>query len=544
MGFKRAPSHGVRRRLISFAAPRWAGVCVLALALAVAGCAVGPDYHRPDYKVPGQFGAATQPSTQPSTQPTTQPVVVDLTRWWESFGDAQLNSLVERAVNSNLTVQVAELRLREARYQLQISRSGLFPVANASGSYQHARFSKNGFYLPGSNNASGVGSSNASRATGSGSGSGSSSSSGLASAFNRTELDTWQAGFDASWEIDIFGGVRREIEAARADEAASLEARRDAMVTLLAEVARNYIDLRGAQLQLSIARENVRSQQDTVELTRSRFAAGLNSDLDVARAEAQVASTRSQIPVRETQIQQDIHRLSVLLAQPPNALEEELIVQHPLPSAPPEVPIGLPSELLRRRPDVRQAERQLAAANARIGAATADLFPRFALTGGVGLAAGHPSDLFNSSSIYYSIGPQINWRIFDAGRIRANVSVQTMREQEAMAQYQSTILRSLEDVENALVGYNEERQRWQFLREAVAANRRAVDLAGQLYTKGLTDFLNVLEAQRNLFASQDLMAQSEETVSANVVALYKALGGGWESQEQEEQAAKSEQAKR
>ena len=522
----------------------WAFIFFLGFALGVAGCAVGPDYHRPDYKVPGQFGPATQPATQPSTQPTTQPTVaVDLTRWWESFGDTQLNSLIERAVNSNLTVQVAELRLREARYQLQFSRSGLFPVANANGSYQHARFSKNGFYLPGASNASGIGSSNASRATGSGTGSNSNNSSGLASAFNRSEIDTWQAGFDASWELDVFGGVRREIEAARADEAASLEARRDAMVTLLAEVARNYIDLRGAQLQLAIARDNVRSQQDTVDLTRSRFAAGLNSDLDVARAEAQVASTRAAIPLRETQIQQDIHRLSVLLAQPPNALEEELIKQQPVPSAPPEVPIGLPSELLRRRPDVRQAERQLAAANARIGAATADLFPRFALTGGVGLASGHPSDLFNSSSIYYSIGPQINWRIFDAGRIRANIDVQNMREQEALAQYQSTILRSLEDVENALVGYTQERQRWQALRDAVSANHRAVDLANQLYTKGLTDFLNVLEAQRNLFASQDLLAQSEGAVSADVVALYKALGGGWESQEVEAQPAKVAQAK-
>jgi NodT family efflux transporter outer membrane factor (OMF) lipoprotein len=428
---------------------------------------------------------------------------------------------------------VAELRLRESRYQLQSQRTGIFPVANGSASYQHDRFSKNGFYIPGAaaGAATSGGSSAPSRAAPAG-GAASSNSSGLASAFNRTEIDTWQAGFDASWEIDFFGGVQRSIEAARADEQASVEARRDALVTLLAEVARNYIDLRGSQRELAIARENVRSQQDTVELTRSRFQAGLTSDLDVARAEALVATTQSQIPPVETAIQQDIHRLSVLLGQAPGSLEQELSEPRPMPSAPPEIPVGIPSELLRRRPDVRQAERQLAAASARIGSATAELFPRFALTGGLGLAAGHPEDVFKTSSVYYSVGPAINWRIFDSGRIRANIQVENAREQEAAAQYQSVVLRSLEDVENALVAYAHERTRWQSLEQAVNANRRAVELANQLYIKGLTDFLNVLESQRNLFASEDQLAQSERTVSADVVALYKALGGGWESQEQ------------
>ena len=510
---------------------------LLSLSLClIGGCMVGPDYHQPQMKMPDHFAApATQPATQPTTQPLTQASApVDLTRWWDAFNDAQLTSLIARAVASNLDVRVAELRLREARYQLQMQRTGLFPVANANASYQRDRFSKNGFYIPGAAAQAGANSNSSgtrSRAT-TGGPAGSSNSSGLASAFTRSEIDTWDAGFDASWEIDVFGGVRRSIEAARADEQASVEARRSAMLSLLAEVARNYIDLRGAQRELAIARENVKSQQETVELTRSRFAAGLTNDLDVARAEALVATTLSQIPPLEISVQQSIHRLGVLLAQDPTALEKELAEPKPVPPAPLDVPLGLPSDLLRRRPDIRQAERQLASASARIGAAKADLFPRFALTGGFGWASGHVENLFDNSSLYYSIGPAIQWRIFDAGRIRANVQVQSAREEEALAQYQSTVLHALEDVENALVAYGQERVRWQQLNAAVQANRRATDLANQLYTKGLTDFLNVLESQRNLFASEDQLAQSERSVSADVVALYKALGGGWESQEQ------------
>jgi outer membrane protein, multidrug efflux system len=515
---------------------------LFSLLLIAGGCTVGPDYHQPQTKMPDRFSAlAAQPATQPTTQPLTQAAEpVDLRRWWDAFEDAQLTSLIDRAVQSNLDIRVAELRLRESRYQLQIQRTGLFPVANANASYQRDRFSKNGFYIPGASSSAAASSNsggNRSRATTGGPGS--SNSSGLASAFTRSEIDTWDAGFDASWEIDVFGGVRRSIEAARADEQASVEGRRNAMLSLLAEVARNYIDLRGAQRELVIAHQNVKSQQETVELTRSRFAAGLTTDLDVARAEAQVATTLSQIPPLETSIQQAVHRLGVLLAQDPTALQKELAEPKPVPPAPINVPLGLPSDLLRRRPDIRQAERQLAAASARIGAAESDLFPRFALTGGFGWAAGHVENIFDSSSLYYSIGPAINWRIFDAGRIRANVAVQNAREEEALVQYQSTVLRALEDVENALVAYGQERVRWQHLNDAVQANRRAVDLANQLYTKGLTDFFNVLESQRNLFASEVQLAQSERSVSDDVVALYKALGGGWESQEEEEPPAQN-----
>jgi NodT family efflux transporter outer membrane factor (OMF) lipoprotein len=331
--------------------------------------------------------------------------------------------------------------------------------------------------------------------------------------------------------LDVFGGVRRSVEAARADEQAAIESRRDTMISLLAEVARNYIDLRGLQRELDIARQNIQSQQDTVDLTKSRFQAGLATDLDVARAEAQVATTRAAVPNLQTSLSQAAHRIAVLLGQDPNALQAELTREAPIPAGPPIVPVGLPSELLRRRPDIRRAERELAAANARVGAATADLFPRFSLTGSLGLASGAFKGLGRLESVYYSVGPSVSWPIFDAGRIRANIHVQTERENQAAAEYEAAVLTSLEDVENALVAYANERARWEELHRAVDANQRAVDLARQLYQKGLTDFLNVLDAQRNLFASQDEMVQSERNVSTDVVALYKVLGGGWESME-------------
>lgn len=522
---------------------RWMGGVILALA--AGGCVVGPDYQKPAVSVPARFSAA-HPATRPATQP-----VAGLERWWENFNDPVLDSLVDRAVKTNLDLRIAQSRVREARSQLQIQRAGQLPRLNSSASYARDRFSKEGFYLPagaaggGQATLSGNGGGGAagaaagtlgrseSRATSANGSSNStfSNSSGLASAFTRSEIDTWQGGFDASWELDIFGGVQRSIEAAGADEQAAVESRRDVMVSLLAELARNYIDVRGLQRELEIAKENIRSQQDTVDLTRSRFAAGLSTDLDVARAEAQVATTRAAVPGLITSLQMSVHRIGVLMGQDPAALEAELTRAAPIPAPPPTVPVGLPSQLLRRRPDIRRAERQLAAATARVGAATADLFPRFSLTGSLGLASGQITNLGRLDAVYYGIGPSVSWPIFDAGRIRANINVQNAREEQALAQYQASILTSLEDVENAIVAYDQEQARHAQLQRAVDANRRAVELADQLYQKGLTDFLNVLESQRNLFASEDQLVQSERNLSSDVVSLYKALGGGWEAEQ-------------
>ena len=317
------------------------------------------------------------------------------------------------------------------------------------------------------------------------------------------------------------------MEAADADLAASEESCRDVLVTLLSEVALNYVRLRGAQRRLVIARDNIRAQQDTVELTETRHKHGFTSELDVTQARTQLASTQSQVPLLENEIKQAIYQISVLLAQPPASLMEELATDRPIPTTPPEIPIGLPSDLLRRRPDVRSAERQLAAATARIGEATADLFPRFSLTGSFGPQSRDIRHILDRNSLAWSVGPQMSWPVFDGWRIRANIQVQNARQEQALAAYERTVLTALQDVENALVAYANEQVRRQSLAEAVQAGQQSTDLSNELYTHGMTVFLNVLESQRALYALQDQLAQSETTVVTNLIALYKALGGGW-----------------
>jgi NodT family efflux transporter outer membrane factor (OMF) lipoprotein len=437
---------------------------------------------------------------------TTQPL--QMTQWWQVFDDRVLDVLVARAVQANLDLRQAEARVREARALRGVAAADFWPTINTSGAYARRRRSEN--VSPAQ-----IGPVNGSTPAG-----------GAQPA--QLEGDLFQAGFDASWEVDLFGGVRRSIEAADADLAASVEDLRDVLVTLLAEVARNYVEVRGFQRRLAIAQNNIRSQQETLELTRARFEAGLTSQLDVVQAASQLATTQAQVPTLEISTKQGIHRLSVLLGLVPGALLPELSLEAPIPPVPPEVPIGLPSDLLRRRPDIRRAERQVAAATARIGVAVADLFPKLSLTGSLGLQSNLLADLTLGSSRFWSIGPTLSWPIFDAGRIRANIQVQGAREEQRLAQYEQAVLTSLEEVENTLVAYGREQVRRDKLAEAVEANQRAVELANELYTRGLGDFLNVLESQRSLFASQSDLVQSEATASANVVALYKALGGGWE----------------
>jgi len=340
--------------------------------------------------------------------------------------------------------------------------------------------------------------------------------------------DLFQLGLDAGWEVDLFGGTRRSVEAATADLEASEEGLRDVMVSLLAEIAVNYMELRGNQRRIAIARDNIEAQRQTVELTRAKFQAGLSSELEIAQAEALLSTTESRVPQFESASKKAIHRLGVLLGAGPGALLQELSDPSALPVAPPEIPVGLPSELLRRRPDVRRAERQLAAATARVGVATADLFPRFFLTGNAGWQSVNASDLISPQSRALSFGPSIQWPVFDAGRIRANIRVQNARQEQALAQYEKTVLASLEDVENSLVAYSKEQVTRNHLAQAVDANRRAVEISNELYTKGLVDFLNVLVNQRSLFQLQEQLALSEQAVCTNLVALYKSLGGGWE----------------
>ncbi|MGH7828355.1 MAG: efflux transporter outer membrane subunit [Candidatus Binatia bacterium] len=467
------------------------------LALLTAGCSVGPNYEKPDVPVPAGWNEAQQNGVSQQA--------AELTRWWTAFDDPLLNSLVGRAVQSNLDLRLAEARIREARALRAVTASGAWPAVDVSGSYSRSRASENAFSSP----AQGAG--------------------GSFSPVGEGAQDLFRTGFDASWEIDLFGGVRRSVEAADATIEATVEDRRNTLVTLLGDVANNYIDLRGFQQRLEVARANLKAQQETLEINKIRFEAGLASDLDVAQAEGQVNITASQIPLLESSLKQAGHRLDVLVGLQPGALWAEVSKEAPIPALPPEVLIGLPSELLRRRPDIRRAERQLAAATAQVGAVTADLFPRFFLTGAAGLQSISAGDWLTGGSRFWSIGPTITWPIFDAGRIRANIEVRNAQQEQALTQYEKAILTALEDVENSLVGYSREQARYRSLTEAVAANRRAVAMANELYVNGLVNFLNVLEAQRSLYASENDLAQSEAAMASNLVSLYKALGGGWET---------------
>lgn len=464
-------------------------VALLSL-LALAGCMVGPDYAPPRLDMPSQWSEAPD-QIAPSPGPT---------RWWETFGDAHLDSLVDRAVAANLDVKVAEARVREARANRTISAAPLFPWIDSSASYSRSQQSVNAFE---NRQFADVG--------------------GLAQ-----PQSLYQAGFDASWEIDVFGGTRRGMEAAAAELEAQLLERGNVLMTLIAEVARNYVELRGAQRQLEVARQNLAFQRDTLQLTRARFQGGLASDLDVSRQEAQVETTAAEIPLVERNYKAGVHRLSVLLAEPPGSLASELAATRPIPEAPPALPPGLPSDLLRQRPDVGQAERQLAAATARVGVATADLFPKFSITGAAGLESISASDWFTGASKAWSFGPTISWPIFRGGQIVATIEVRNAQEEQALLSYRQIVLNALEDVENAIVSYTRERERRASLALAVDANQRAVDTATQLYTRGLTDFLDVLDAQGNLLRSQTALTISDTSVSSSLIALHKALGGGWE----------------
>jgi NodT family efflux transporter outer membrane factor (OMF) lipoprotein len=478
-------------------------LCLCATALLIAGCKVGPNFKEPQRTMPD--GWATPPSTQPTTRTSVATAeTTNVARWWQNFNDPVLARLVERAMQSNLDLRQAHSRIVQARAQRGVEVAAFWPNANVGASYSKSGTSGNSttFVDP----VTGTTSSRTSGGT----------------------RDSYRAGFDASWELDVFGGVRRGIEAAEADIAASIEDQRDVLILITSEVALNYVNLRGFQRQITIAQENLQSQLRSADLTRRRQRGGLVSGLDVANAEAQVASTRSQIPLLEQNARQTLYNIALLLGQEPSALVAELEQPTEIPPTPANVPIGLPSELLRRRPDIRRAEQQLHSATARVGVATADLFPRFSLTGQLGTTGSEFSALGNWSSRFWSVGPSISWPIFSAGRIRANIAVQNAVQEQAAMSYEQAVLTALNDVEVALVAYSREQEHRQSLVEAVAANRRAVDLATQLYTQGQTGFLDVLSAQRSLYVSEDALVRSDTTVATNLVALYKALGGGWE----------------
>jgi outer membrane protein, multidrug efflux system len=492
---------------------------ILLFIAALTSCTVTPQHRKTEVSVPPSW------SSDPGKRATTP--VADLSEWWTSFEDAELNALISQAEETNLDLREAEARIRETRALRRVTAADAWPLLNGSGSYTRSRFSENSIsstseFLDGdiigtpddSGNAGANGDTDTGQSRGFGGFSG--------------DRNSFRVGFDASWEIDLFGHVHWAVEAAEADIAAARENRRDVLVSVLAEVARNYTEMRGAQRRPTVARENLIAQQEIVEITQDRFAAGLTSALDSAQANALLATTQSQLPILESTTAQIIHRLGVLVGRPPGALFEELSPTGPIPFAAADIIIGLPSDLLRRRPDIRRAERELEATIARIGVATADLFPRFSLTGALGLQSVEFTDLARTSSLFWSTGPSMRWSIFAAGRIRANIRVQNERQEHALARYEKTVLTALEEVENTLVSYTRELERRHLLSKAVTANREAVALASERYTAGVEDFLTVLEAQRSLYTAEDQLAQSELAVTVNLIALYKALGGGWE----------------
>ncbi|MBL7154601.1 MAG: efflux transporter outer membrane subunit [Phycisphaerae bacterium] len=457
--------------------------------IVLTGCAaVGPDYTTPQAADnPGWHTKLERGLTADQISPQT------LSQWWTTFGDPQLSSLIERAVAGNLDLQDAWARVCQARANRRIAGADMFPTLDLSASDTWTRTSED----------TGTGKTN----------------------------QLFSSSFDSGWEIDLFGGVRRSIEAAEASLQATHEDLRDVLVTLVAEVALNYVEVRTYQTRLAAVQENLEAQTETYQLTQWMCDAGLTDELAVEQAHYNLESTRSQIPVLHTGLEEAMNRIAVLLGQHPGKVHQELSQSRPIPVTSPEIAVGMPADMMRRRPDIRRAERDLAAQTARVGVATADLYPKLTLSGSIEVSAVSFNRLANNASSSgdwtLSGGPKIGWAVFDAGAIRQNIEVQSALQEQALIQYEAVILAALEEVENALVAYADEQYKNDNLREASQAAQRAVELAQQQYQAGLTDFSDVLDAQRSLLSFQDQLAQSDGTVTSNLVRLYKALGGGW-----------------
>ena len=476
------------------------GLGTLLLSGLLSGCKVGPNYQSPKTSAPTEWTSSLNGGE------TNGPV--DLAQWWKSFQDTNLDSLMLTAIQSNLTLKVAQAHVREARAERGVVAGGLWPHVGAGAGYSrnlyglHAFPPLNGFGIP-------------------------------------LDYNFFDAHFDAAWELDVFGGNRRAVEAANAEIGAAEYSQRDVLVSLLAEVARDYINARAYQQRLAIALENIQAEQNVLNLTSNQFETGLGNELNVEQAKALLEATEAQVPTLQTGFADSVYQLSVLLGQPPGALLTEMSATNSIPLTPPLVPVGLPSDLLQRRPDVQKAERELAAATAQIGVAKADLFPKFSLTGIAGLQSTESGNWMNWASKYWDAGPTVEWDLFQAGSIMANIRVQNTRQEEALNQYQQTVLAALQDTESALTAYAREQVRRESLSRSVAANRRALDLATHLYKSGLSDFLNVLNSESSLYTAQDTLVQSDQTVSLDLVQLYKALGGGWENENELSQQEKS-----
>lgn len=452
---------------------------------AVAGCAVGPDYREPKQSVPDQFGNASQPSVGAGEV---------VAQFWTLLNDPVLDRLVSDALAANKDLAQAAANLQASRAAARLTGFDAFPTITAGGFYANTLQSSH--QLP-----------DATR--------------------EQRTFDTYDLGFDATWELDLFGRVRRSKEAARADVGGAEATLRDAIVSVTAEVARNYCVLRGLQDQLAVAERNQVNQHQSLDITQVRLDAGRGTQLDVSRAAAQLATTEATIPPLRTSIAITIHRLSVLTGRQPEVLVPELSAVRPMPTLPALNAIGGPESLLRRRPDVRVAERNLASATARIGVSVADLFPRITFVGSASYNAGSWRDVGNANSETYSIGPSITWAAFDLGRVRARIGISRAEANIALAAYEAAVLNALEDTENSLVSYGESQRREATLERAATQSTLAARLARQRFEGGLSDFLSVLQAERDALAAEDSLAQGRTQTATSLIAVYKALGGGW-----------------
>lgn len=469
-------------------------------ALAASGCMVGPNYKPPPATMPAAYREQINgPTTALAFSPAPVPAEI---RWWRRFGDPQLTHLVERSVAANYGVAVAQARLREARAARQVAQSLLYPQIDVGASVLRFRASESAVGGPGGNVISLPG--------------------------FKPEDSLYQLGFDAVWAVDVFGGIRRGVESAKAAEQATDSERRGVVLMVAAETARAYLELRGTQRQLQIARTTLEEQKQTLTITEDKHGNGLASDLDVLRARTEVESTAAEIPPLQQATRQYIHVLSTLLGQEPIALAAELEQTAPLPGVSGQVAIGIPSDLLRRRPDIQAAERQLAAATADVGVATSQMFPQIVLGGSGGLTSRKTQDLFNGNSKYYLAGPSINWTVFDAGRRKAGVKIAEAQVDAAKAAYQDTLLRAFREVESSLVAVDRAQEQVSDLKRLAATAGESAAIARRDYERGILDQLTVLDAQRQSDRAEMLLAQGQVSVVIDLVTLYKALGGGWE----------------
>jgi len=467
----------------------------LFVSLLLSGCfAVGPDYQRPKIPIPRQW---TETPAVQGFQPE---------QWWKTFNDPILDKLISEAIASNLDLKLALERVKDARALRSATIAAGLPSLDAKSSASR-RF----------NNSSSPASQTGTSSAGGG--------FGIGNQF----INIFQMGFDAQWELDFFGGVRRAVESADATIDVEVENSRDVLVTLLGEVARNYIELRANQRLIAITRENLHAQQETRELTQIRQQTGLAGMLEVTQAQALAATTEAQLPNYETAVKQSIHALSVLLGKEPGALVVRLDQQGAIPAIAANAITNLPSELLQRRPDIRRAERQLAVANASVGVATAELYPKINLAAFIGLQNTTITD-FTPVGKSWSAASSLTLPIFNWGKLNANIDSKKAQFEQTFLTYQSTVLSAFKEVEDALIAYSKEQQRHKALAKAVAANQLAVQLANERYQKGLTAFLDVLTSQTALYQAQSLLVTSESQLSSNLVALYKALGGGWQTE--------------